>query len=117
ARLKAGFDFPEPYCSPRFYQGVEPITSVTFRSINNRTSGSLYTEPPLENFTTISTSVAPGDYLPLRVEGVVVGQFGAAITAFFDWDQNGSLEAGERVQIGQISTSNGNDGVHATAAV
>jgi subtilisin family serine protease len=117
ATLKVGYDFPEPYCGPKFHVGVEPITRVKFDAIDNRSSASSFTEPALENFTAMSANVVTGDYLPLRVEAVMVGPFPAAITAFFDWNQNHVFDEDEAVQIGGIADSTGEDGKHVTAAI
>jgi subtilisin family serine protease len=116
ATLKVGLDFPEPYCYPKYYTGVQPITRVKFDTIDNRTSAS-YSEPPLENFTAMSATVVTGDYLPMRVETVMEGPFPAIITAFFDWNHDNVFDADESVQIGGVADSTGNDGKHATAAI
>ncbi len=117
ATLKVGYDFPEPYCNPRFHSGVEPITRVKFDTIDNRTSASMYTELPLEDFTAMTATVVTGDYLPLRAETAIIGPFPAIVTAFFDWNQNHVFDADESVEIGGIADSTGEDGKHATAAV
>ncbi|MBU1418523.1 MAG: hypothetical protein KKI15_08545 [Proteobacteria bacterium] len=75
----------------------EYITNVTFNDINNTTIGDAggygdyYTTPT----GTTTTTVAPGSTYPLTV--TIVPDTGDKISAFFDWNQDGIVDAGEEV--------------------
>ena len=108
ATLRVGFTFPEPYPPVTFPSGVEPITNVTFAGIDNTTSPT--STIPLEDFTAISGNVGPGHTYHISVEGNTMGAYTSYVNVFIDWDQSGTFDAGEEVQIGTIYNSTGTDG-------
>lgn len=75
----------------------EYITNVTFNDINNTSTaeasgyGDYYTTPT----GTTTTTVAPGATYPLTV--AIVPDTGDKISAFFDWNQDGIVDAGEEL--------------------
>jgi len=110
ATLKVGYTFPEPYPNVSFPSSVEPITNVNFAGIDNTTSATVGGTPALEDFTAISGNVAPGGTFHISVQGNTAGAFTTKVNVFFDWDQSGSFDAGEEVQIGDLIDSTGTDG-------
>ena len=107
-----------PVCSTiDFTSDVEPITNVTFGTIDNTTSEVLNGTPALEDFTSSVTPaiVDPGSTYTISLEGNTVGGFTNYFTVFFDWNQNGVLdEIGEVYRIGYIFNSTGVDGMSIT---
>lgn len=88
------------YCTGFNINWVEPICNVTFAGIDHD-SPATATDPALEDFTHIAGSVDPGRTYPITVSGNTAGPFTTYITAFFDWDRNGSFETA--VQVGSIT--------------
>ncbi len=118
ATLKVGFTFPEPYCPVTFPSNVEPITLVDFDGINNVTDPLLNGTPALEDFTSIIGNVMPGDTLPMAVEGNTDGNFTTVVTTFIDWNQDFDFDdAGETYAIGEITNSDGTDGIQAVGDI
>ncbi|HET6632523.1 MAG TPA: protease pro-enzyme activation domain-containing protein [Rhodanobacteraceae bacterium] len=113
-----GISFPEPYCSVDFSDEVEPITRVAFAQIDHRSSATPDGSPALENFTAISTPVIWGTSYLLRVEGNTNGRFTSVISAYIDWDGDGSFDGdNESYALGSIGGSNGEDGQFVAAPI
>ncbi len=111
-----GVTFPEPYCPVTFPSGVEPITLVKFTGIDNRTPAT--GGPAHEDFLGIPGGlVEAGQSYPMEVEGNTAGSYTNHVSAFFDWNRNGTFDAGESFTIGTIANSNGNDGKQAVAPI
>jgi|GEM_PF-4884975 len=108
---QARAQFPAPYCAERFPLGVAPISRVVFGSINNTSNAQINGSAGHENFTAISTNVQPGTTYTLTVSGNTDGNYTDHIRVFFDWNRNNSFsDAGESINVGSITNSNGNDG-------
>jgi subtilisin family serine protease len=115
ATFKSGMIFPEPYCVNNFPTGLNPITKVVFGSINN--SSSAVTQPPNEDFLSLSERVQPGNSVSMRVEGKT-GATRHYVVAYVDWNQDGVFYAGdEATVIGSFVDSDGLDGKHVTADI
>jgi hypothetical protein len=109
--------FPAPYCTEEYVDNVEPITSVVFGSISN-TSSDVTGGNPLEDYTSISTTLTQGLSYPISVQGNTDGPFTDYIRVFIDWNQDGDFnDAGESYDIGTINSSTGLDGKTATANI
>lgn len=90
------------YCTPGAYTyDVEPICNVTFADINNDSPSAVNGTPDLEDFTAIVGHVEPGMTYSLSATGNTNGSYTTYITAFFDWDANGSFET--MVPIGSMT--------------
>lgn len=109
--------FPDPYCEMTFIDGVEPISRVIFAGIDNATSPTVSGSPAMEDFTALIGDVDTGTRYDLRVEGNTNGDFIHSVTAFIDWNQNGTFEANEAYPIGLLSDSDGEDGIQAWGTV
>ena len=74
------------------------ITNVTFNTINNNSAQ----DGPCSyaDFTSLNTTVTPGSTHNLSVSFFSDGTWTEYVSAWFDWNQNGTLEAGERYDIG-----------------
>jgi hypothetical protein len=74
------------------------ITNVTFNTINNSTGqdGSC----SYGDYTTLNTNVTPGNTYSLSVSFFSDGTWTEYVSAWFDWNQNGTLEASERFDLG-----------------
>ncbi|MBX2983907.1 MAG: hypothetical protein KF843_14610, partial [Flavobacteriales bacterium] len=79
-------------CFPTFTSNIEPICNVTFAGINNNSPGTVGGAPAVEDFTNLVANVAPGATYPISVTGNADGPYDNYFTAFFDLDQNGTLE-------------------------
>lgn len=113
-----GVTFPEPYCSVSFPSDVEPITRVKFSGIDNRSCAAVNCGPALEDFLAIpGGAIEPGQSYEMRVEGNTAGNYTTRVKAFFDWNRNGSFEAGEGYTIGSIVNSTGEDNKFASATI
>ncbi len=89
-----------PYCtSVAFTTNVEAISLVQFAGIDNPTTcaAGATAGGPLQDFTAIVGNVVAGQAYPITVSGTTDGNFTTHITAFFDWDQNGTFETAEQV--------------------
>jgi hypothetical protein len=106
--------FPVLYCENE-YPTIEPITNVTFAAINNTSAPTSTTAH--ERFC-ITTDVNQGDQITISVNGNTAGNFVNGIVAYFDWNQNSSLETDnvERTVIGILNNNNGT-GIPATATI
>ncbi|HET9031992.1 MAG TPA: fibronectin type III domain-containing protein [Dokdonella sp.] len=113
-----GVTFPEPYCAVTFPSGVEPISRVKFSGIDNRSPASPAGSQAHEDFLAVAGgTIEPGQAYEMLVEGNTAGNYTTRITAFFDWDRNGSFDSGETYSIGSIANSTGEDGKNATATI
>ena len=113
-----GVTFPEPFCAVTFPSGVEPITRVKFSGIDNRSPASPAGSPAHEDFLGVAGGmIEPGQAYQMLVEGNTAGNYTTRITAFFDWNRNGSFDSGETFSIGSIANSTGVDGKNATATI
>jgi hypothetical protein len=112
-----GVTFPEPYCSVTFPSNVEPITHVLVAGIDNTTSPVLNGTPALEDFTATIGNVAAGSSASIKVEGNTDGNFTTYISAYIDWNHNGTFDAGEGTNVGSISNSTGTDGKQAVGTI
>ena len=84
--------FPLPYCGEAYGFGVEPITLVTFQSINNASSAATGGTAH-EDFTLSVTaaSVIAGSSYTMSVRGNTVGNFINYIRVFIDWNNDGDF--------------------------
>ncbi|MGB3526884.1 MAG: GEVED domain-containing protein [Flavobacteriales bacterium] len=97
-----GLNLLDGYCqSIDFVFDVEPICNVTFAGINNDSPSEVNGSPALENFTSLIASVEQGGSYTISATGNTNGPYTTYFTAFFDWDQNGSLETA--VPLGSIN--------------
>lgn len=103
----------ECYCEPTYEFDVEPICNVTFADINNTSDGTVDGSPAVEDFTHITAHVNAGGTYTISVTGNTAGSWTNHITAFFDWDRNGTLET--MVAVG--SFANTNCGTAATTSI
>ena len=111
------------YCSPTI-SNVEPITNVTFATINNSTSPS--GSDQIEFFCSPVGEVMQGTSYNLSVQGNTNDSYNwffgwtrytNYFTAFIDWNQNGDFEPGEITNIGTIQGSTGQDGKTANITI
>ncbi|TCO38350.1 GEVED domain-containing protein [Dokdonella fugitiva] len=112
-----GVTFPEPYCSVAFPNNVEPITHVLVAGIDKTTSPILNGTPALEDFTATVGNVAAGSTASIKVEGNTDGNFTTYISAYIDWNHNGTFDAGEGTNVGSITNSTGTDGKQAVGTI
>ncbi len=85
--------YNECYCTTiNFITDVEPICNVTFADINNDSPSEIDGSPALEDFSAIVGHVVPGNTYTFSATGNTNGSFTTYITAFFDWDGNGTWE-------------------------
>ncbi len=113
-----GVTFPEPYCTVTFPSAVEPITKVIFTGINNPSSAVVNGSPALEDFLGVSGGlVQASQSYQIAVEGNTAGSYTTHVNAFFDWNRNGTFDAGESYTIGTITNSTGADGKQAVASI
>ncbi|HLV91569.1 MAG TPA: T9SS type A sorting domain-containing protein, partial [Aequorivita sp.] len=112
-----GGTFPDPYCDITNIAAtdVEEITNVEFggTTIENDDFTSI-----LVDKTDVIVEIEQSETYTISVEGNTHStgfEFDNNIVAFIDWNQNGILDdAGEIYEVGNISGSDGNDGVAAT---
>ena len=98
------------YCAPGEYFFVEAITNVTFAGINNTTSASSTVSH--EYFLNLVGNVEQGETYEIRLSGNTEGDFENKFHVFIDWNQNGSFEENEHIEIeGFLENSTGTDGV------
>lgn len=99
-----------PYCNNHYPVSVVPITNVSFARINNTTSATIGSTPPVEDFTDSSTVVVKGNTYNLSVKGNASGTH--YIRAFFDWNNdNDFTDANESYDVGTITNSTGTDAI------
>ena len=108
--------FPDPYCVRGYGSGVEPITKVEIDGISN-TSPAATGGIANEDFTAIVGQLAPGAGYPIGVQGNNDGGFTAAVAVYFDWNQNGTFDAGEGYYVGALTGSTGTDGQTASTVI
>lgn len=102
--------FPAPYCTVTYTNGVEPITLVQFAGINNTTSATLAGAPAIQDFTTLTGNVTAGTSYPIVLKGNTDGAFTNYFRVYVDWNQNNVFtDAGESYDIGTIVGSTGVD--------
>ncbi|WP_430400200.1 GEVED domain-containing protein [Flavobacterium sp.] len=91
------------YCTPSFTSGVEPISNVTFNTINNSSANVCGAGSQYENFSATSTTVIKSSIYNLSVTGNTCGNFTNYIRAYVDWNIDGDfLDAGESFDLGTI---------------
>lgn len=94
------------YCTPSFTSSVEPISNVTFNTINNTSGNTCGAGTSYENFTGTSTSVFRGFTYNLSATGNTCGNFTNYIYAYVDWNQDGDFaDAGESYNLGTINNT------------
>lgn len=91
------------YCDSISYAyDVEPICNVTFAGIDNTSDSELNGTPALEDFTAIAPAmVMQGQSYPISITGNTGGNWSDYVTAFFDWNQDGTFETA--VELGAIT--------------
>lgn len=105
-------------CNVTFGNAVEPITNVTFATINNTTSETVSGTPAVQTFATPVTTVYKGQSYPISLQGNTDGDFTNYFRVYIDFNQNGSFDdAGESFDIGTIDDSTGLDGQAATSNI
>nr|WP_317631743.1 T9SS type A sorting domain-containing protein [uncultured Flavobacterium sp.] len=93
----------QTYCIPTS-STIEPITNVSFNTLNNIPNPGL---DYVDN-TNLNTTLLKDVTYNISVNGNTGGNYTNNITVFIDFNQNGSFEdAGERFEIGSISNNNG----------
>lgn len=97
------------YCTINFISAREPITLVQFAGINNTTSNTINGTPALESFCHISGNVVAGEKYNIKLKGNTDGNYTNYFSVFIDWNQDGIFGNDERVNIGSIFQSTGND--------
>ena len=112
-----GVPFPQPYCPVTFPSNVEPISHVVLGGINNTTNPAVGGTPAHEDFTSILGSVVVNSSPTIAVEGNTDGNFTTYVSAYIDWNRDGSFGAGEGYNIGTIANSTGIDGKQATGPI
>jgi len=114
--LTAYAQFPNPYCTLGYPDGVEPITLVNFAGINNTTSASGTSEH--EDFTAQTGNVIAGGSYTFTAKGNTAGSWTNYIRVYVDWNQNNSFaDPGESFDIGTINSSSGTDAIQASASI
>jgi len=94
------------YCAITTITTVEAITNVTFESINNTTAAG--TAGGGHEIFCDNANVLQGSSYAISINGDTGGAYYGAVTAFFDWDQNGSFNnTDERYDIGELYNNNG----------
>ena len=94
------------YCVPTFTSGVEPISNVTFNTINNTSANVCGAGSQYEDFSGTSTTVIKSSIYNLSVTGNTCGNFTNYIRAYVDWNIDGDfLDAGESFDLGTIVNS------------
>lgn len=103
------------YCEIDFTNGIEPITRVQFADIDNAVVGS----GALEDFTSVSTPVLPGETYALVLEGDTAGNFVNYFSVFIDWNQDYEFDGpNESHELDDpLENSTGSDGQQATADI
>lgn len=105
-------------CSVNFGTAVEPITLVTFNTINNSTSAAVNGTPSLEDFTSISTDVEKGQTYTITVKGNTDGNFTDYIDVYIDWNHDLDFDdPGEHYFLGTIVNSTGTDSKSVTGDI
>ncbi|NRB60344.1 MAG: hypothetical protein HRU50_10470 [Winogradskyella sp.] len=108
------------YCDTvSFYWDVEPITNVSFNTINNTSSNNVGGQN-IEDFTTSvsPTTVYQSSTYSISLQGNTVGPYFNYFTVFVDWNQNSVLDdSGEIYYLGSIFDSDGIDGQIATSTI
>ncbi|WP_309614561.1 GEVED domain-containing protein [Flavobacterium sp.] len=91
------------YCTPSvaILSPSVPITSVSFNTINNASTGTT----GYENFSSISTTVTAGYSYTLTVLIIGLAPNPHYTSVWFDWNNNGTFGAGEETQLGTNTTS------------
>ena len=103
------------YCGPLTFNYIEPITNVTFGTINNTTSAST-TSPAHEFFLDKIAEVEPGQSYPISLQGNTGGNYVNRFYIFIDWNGDGDWnDEGEKyIPTGTLENSNGIDGKKVT---
>lgn len=87
------------YCTANA-TNVYAISSVSFNTINNAVVGTT----GYENFTSISTSLTAGYSYTISVNVIGANGNPAYTSVWFDWNNNGTFDAGEESQLGTYNT-------------
>ncbi len=107
-------------CEVEFTNNVEPITNVTFASINNTTSAEVNGTPAVQNFSDLPAAlVTKGMSYPISLQGNTDGtSYTNYFKVFIDFNQNGDFnDDGESFEIGSVTGSTGTDGMMATGNI
>lgn len=91
------------YCTPTvaILSPSFPITSVSFNTINNASTGTT----GYENFSSISTTVTAGYSYTITVLITGLSPNPHYTSVWFDWNNNGTFDVGEEVQLGTNTTT------------
>ena len=94
------------YCAITTFTNVEAITNVTFAGINNTTAAG--TAGGSHEIFCDNANVLQGSSYTISINGDTGGAFSNAVTAFFDWDQNGVFNnTDERYDIDELFNNDG----------
>lgn len=106
-------------CAVEYSNNVEPITNVTFASINNTTSADVNGTPDVQDFSGLTPALVYKEQsYPISLQGNTDGDYENFFKVFIDFNQNGNLnDAGESFEIGSIENSNGSDGQLAAGSI
>lgn len=112
------------YCVPDYVSGAENITRVKIGTLDNITSADPMLTVEYENFTTSlpATPLTIGVTYPIILEGntesTSTTDYTNHFTAFFDFNRDGDFDDdGEDFYVGEITGSDGEDGMQATASI
>ncbi|MCO6483646.1 MAG: immunoglobulin domain-containing protein, partial [Flavobacteriales bacterium] len=75
------------------------LTNVTFNTIDNSSTGA----PAYTDYTAQSTNVIAGNSYPLSVRVNTAGNYTVYVSAWIDWDQSGTFDAGEAYDLGFVT--------------
>jgi hypothetical protein len=87
------------YCAANA-TNIYAVSSVSFNTINNAVVGTI----GYENFTSISTNLTAGYNYTISVNVIGANGNPAYTSVWFDWNNSGTFDTGEEVQLGTYST-------------
>ena len=88
---------PTTYCaSASSISSAEWITNVGLNGASQASGSTLYSDYTANLFTTL----IKGSTYTMSVEVTISGTYGEHVSAFFDWNRNGTFDPGEEVFIG-----------------
>lgn len=96
----------QTYCVTEFWF-IDPITQVTFNTINNSLDPT--DETSYHDFSQISTTVITGNTYNLSMNINTNGDYEDFVSIMFDWNKNGIFDSNEIYAIGSITDSDGTD--------
>ncbi|WP_300672137.1 GEVED domain-containing protein [Soonwooa sp.] len=96
----------DPYCVAYFPENkVTPITNVTFAGINNSSSNTTDGSDSYQNFTNIVGEANKEQTYEIQVKANYAGPTAVYITAFIDWNGNGTFAGPEKIFLGKVPSA------------